>query len=76
MYNLNHFYKLTLFIHLFISVVCYRKIVFHWYMLFKDIGVEDMVSRLLMQPMHGAWPSLPNIWFAGANSRYSYAYGH
>lgn len=33
-------------------------------------------SRLLMQPMHGAWPSLPNIWFAGANSRYSYAYGH
>ena len=47
-----------------------------WYMLFKDIGVEDMVSRLLMQPMHGAWPSLPNIWFAGANSRYSYAYGH
>lgn len=31
MYNLNHFYKLTLFIHLFISVVCYRKIVFHWY---------------------------------------------
>lgn len=47
-----------------------------WYMLFKDIGVADMVSHLLMQPMHGAWPSLPNIWFAGANSRYSYACGH
>lgn len=45
-------------------------------LLFKDIGVADMVSHLLMQPMHGAWPSLHNIWFAGANSRYSYAYGH
>ena len=43
-------------------------------MLFKDIGVEDMVSRLLMQPMHGAWPSLPNIWFAGENAWGGYSF--